>query len=251
LAKEKGTVNKQDIASNKLLALIIISFIAAMGLMFLYRAFTTAGRAAAAFNVTFVLCIVCAVATAAALFWRIRCFISKSDESSRTVTSRNLLRTCVIFLAASVAIYRLDVTAIKVIYVLLPLYVAIYFVLCVYGGTMGLITSLCAVNGVIFYVLNRILDAAGSRTGLYLTLFAVVCAVEFVVCFALNKNGKGGIFQQYRHDLAICTISAVLPIVFLVLWFFAGTPAMRYGLFGVCAWWVFCLIYYTVDLMRH
>lgn len=256
-AKKKGFVpNEQDLVSNRLLLLLTIAFIAALGLMFLYRGFNTPGRVVFTYNLTLGVVILSGICLLLSLIWYFRNKKIKADEINKTITSGNTLKLCCIVFIASFLVYRYAVIAIRALYVAIPLYVALYFIYKVYSRGLFTISVMCSVNGIIFYLLDRLQNNISLSPYIMaiVAAFGALCVFElFTVAAAAKHEGKIGSITIMRNNekTVWLYLEPAVSLVAVAAWFAVRGEVMRYGMFATIACALVGIVVYTADLMAN
>lgn len=259
--KKKAALSKQeDIALTR----AMLWFAAAMVLEFLlllvnkyYIGFTTDAASIALAQVLHVVIRVVAVlglafGVAAAIWCR-----RASVKSGELAFGPMLLSVSAFALGISgVLIVALYAAAVDLLCVVVPALAVLALVYYLYQKEFFL-SALCSGVGLLGLWLVR---RGSARMDLVITLYAVVgivlLAVALVLTLCLKKNGgvltvKGkarALFSKQTNYLPVI-LSCVFGLLALVACLVLGNTAAFYLLFGLLAWLLVLLVYYTVKLM--
>ncbi|MPM90863.1 hypothetical protein SDC9_137986 [bioreactor metagenome] len=145
-------------------------------------------------------------------------------------------------------------------YIALPVYVGIYFVTKIYPKSLHVITYLCAFNGFLYYIFNKLFDNITfiPYIGATLAICILINAVVAALLIYIRKNdgviaaasGKIQFFPKNTNYFALMA-TPFLSVVFYLLYYILGVPAMRYSLFGLVTYLFIVIIFYTFELMKH
>lgn len=258
--KDKNT--NQDIVSNKLLVLITVSFVSALALMWIYRGYNTLGSVARTGQIVLVLLFGAALFLIFCCIWMIRSQKKGTDESQKVFTSSNCTLGAFFGLVSLWGIYHFGIAVIRVLYVLIPLYVGLYFISRIYSKTACWTAYMCAGFGFAFYIFNKLFDNQAFSPfitpALVVTLIAALIPLSF---FRSLQSGDGALTDKSgkktmrilpeRTFYWFLLIVPLLVVLACLAYFVLGTPAMRYGLFAMSGVLLISLVYHTFELMSQ
>lgn len=257
----KDKNSNQDIVSNKILLLITISFISALVLMWIYRGYNTLGSIAYTNQIILVLLMVSALFVLFCCFWSTRVRQKNIDESQKILTSSNCTLGGFFALISFWGIYNFGVSTIRILYILIPLYVGLYFISKIYSKSVSWTAYLCAGFGVIFYIFNKLFDNLSFAP--YVTPALVVMLIVALIFLNLFKNlqkGDGVLGKPGQKQIRIfppktsywfLVITPVLAVLCGISYYFLGTASMRYGLFAMAGCLFIVIVYHTFKLINQ
>ena len=143
----------EEMVSNRLMIMIFIGFVALGVLILMYQRFGAAGQTSSTFTCAYILTGVFAALTVICFIWFL---ISRKKEKPllpKTITSGNCLWTCFLFTVMFALVSKFDQKAIKALYIIIPAYVALYFIKKVYPKDF-FVTAACGAYGIVsLYIL--------------------------------------------------------------------------------------------------
>ena len=249
---------EQDVASNKILVLLTLSFCAAFVLMFIYRGLNALATTVLTMNIVRYSIFAGLAALALSVVWYMRNRSRKVDESFKVFTSYNCIKGAVVAILAMCAVDRFGTGAIKVLYAVIPIYVALYFVKHVYARPLLLLAYYSVGAAIAFYVYNKVFDYVNMKPYVIpiVIISVILCGICIAMVYYIKKNG--GVLKASAKDIRVfpkdtnyllMLCAPIVSVVFLLGYFVLGTPAMRYGLFATACYAFICFIYYTIMQM--
>lgn len=228
--------------------------------MLIYRGYTMLGSIYLTNRIVFFLCVAFGVLLIPSGIFYYRNKTKNVDETLKTINSKNIFLSVILLFLVFFVIYRFGTTAIKLLYVALPVYVGIYFITKIYPKSLHIITYICTFNGFLYYIFNKLFDniAFIPYIGATLAICILINVIAAVIFVYLKKNdgiinaasGKINFLPKQTNYLPLIA-TPVLSAIFYLLYFIFSVPAMRYSLFGMLTYLLICLIFYTFELMRH
>lgn len=257
----------EDILGSRLLLLLTISVVYIFMLMFIYNAITGVSHILAGFTAIKVIFFVSiGLLAASIIFFAIR-KAKKVNEEIKIITGANTLATGIVFFLASALIFKLDVAAIKFMFVAVPVWFIIYMVFKLYMREFFTVTLTCAIGaGLSFFMYHLSLASAGvsgSTTSMLKpaqwVFFAVIVILSVLVCvFAVKSKGFHGKIAKSDKALRIASanpqwqpllIAPIILVISLIISIFY--PMMLfYAMFILAAFWVVMFVYYTYSMIK-
>ena len=229
--------------------------------MWIYRGFNTLGTIARTNQIVLILLMAAALFVLFCCFWSIRVRKKNIDESQRTLTSGNCSLAGFFALVGLWGIYHFGISAIRFLYILIPLYVGLYFISKIYPKSVSWTSYLCAGFGLIFYLFNKLFDNQAFAP--YITpalAVMLMIALIFLNFFRVLQKGDGAIGSPDQKQIRIfppktfygfLILTPILEVLCCAGYDFLGTVAMRYGLFAMAGCLFIALIYHTFELMNQ
>ncbi len=257
---------KDEVAGSRLLVLLCVSIAYIFLLMFLHNAITGITHIVLAFAALKVIFFVSIGLLVLAIIFFIVRRSKKVDEELKVFTSTNVLATFIVFLLASALVYKYDVSAIKLLYVAIPVWFIIYMIYKMYIRDFFTVTLSCTIGiAVLFFMYHVSLTATGVTGSFFSTfkpaqpvliiLFVLIAAL-FCFLAAKAKKNKGFLFKDDKIKIAAANANYV-PIYIapaitavLLLVSFAYSQVLFYGIFLLAAFWLIMFIYYTYSMMK-
>ncbi|MGI6030115.1 MAG: hypothetical protein ACOX7F_01275 [Eubacteriales bacterium] len=251
----------EEVQSNKIMVTLCIGFLAMGLLIFLYQNFNRSGHVWQTFQITYWLCGISAAISAGCLVWYILNRRRGVDERLRTFTSGNCLRGALLFTIGLGAITQYDIYAIRALFVLVPVYIALYFVGRVMPGEFLYICSVSVFEMGLLLLLRTFLF---SQQVLYIyyaqrlvLLFALVNVVALGILL-LTRKGEGTLKLGWwiwnmgpAPRYSLMTIAFALPVAELVLsMMLRSTEVCYYAVFVQGGYVAACGLYYLYRLMN-
>ncbi len=251
--------NKQyeDLVSNKILLTITMGFVALIILMFLYKGFNSSSQILITYTIANVLFGICVVASALCGIWFFKNRSNNVDESMNSITSTNSLKVALVFTISLGLIRFYDPALIKVFYVLVPLYVANYFIQKVYPLDLYIITLLGSVAALVTYALAQLLPTPSMAVVAIILAFYIVFAL-FIVVNALRAKKNDGVIKIFnkvydfprKANYNLITLTAFVPFIGLGLALLFGTMMLMITLYILVSFIFACILYYTYKMMN-
>ncbi|MBQ3379310.1 MAG: hypothetical protein IJG50_05515 [Clostridia bacterium] len=258
---------KENVIGSRLLALLALSVAYIFILMFLYNSITGITNIVMGFAAIKVIFYVSAALLAASLVFFIVRRVRKTDEEYKIVTGGNALATFIVFFAASALIYKYDVSAIKVMYVVIPVWFLIYMIYKLYMREFFTVSLTTAIGGALLYFMYRLSFAAAGVDGSFssalksfetgfLIIFIALAVIECVI-IALSKKNQGRLTKS-KTSKHIASQNASYPPLFIAPAIFAAclivslfySQILFYGIFVLAGFWFIMFIYYTYVMMK-
>ena len=256
---KKNRNTNQDVVSNRLLLLITISFLAALLLMWIYRGYSTLGASVQTNTVVFSLILLFGAAAIGCGFWLFQMKKREIDEDDRTLTSKNCLLFFLVAFVCVLAIYQFQTTAIRLLYVIVPAYVGLYFIKKVFPTAVLWLSFFCFGFGLTFYFFNRFFDNAVFSPFVIPSLLVLVLVSVFLLLSLSQLKKTDGVYSAGKKAQVVLPKgtnywlllgSPFLATIFGLCYFILGTPAMRYGLYTIVGYFFLCVLYHTFELMN-
>lgn len=271
--KTNNPINPKDVASSKLLVLLIMSFAYIFILMFLYKYIVNTQTILTGFLGIKIQFYTSIVLLAASIVYFIVQKNKKIDEKLKVITSKNILVTAVVFFIASSLIFKYDVNAIKLMYAVVPAWFVLYLIYTSYVRDFFFISVGCVIGSGILFLADKILStvvvnkiAAGSLTyilgalnSVYIPLVIIFLFIGVVFLLAIKmaqknrgnvKVGKNIIKIASSHaKWSLMYITIIIPMVCLIISTFYSQIAL-YGIYIIGAYFVCMFVYYTYKLMN-
>ncbi len=248
----------EDVAANRLSLFVTLSFVAVIGLVFLYRAVDSV-QYLSFFSRSVTVLIWVSAALVALSVWRMAASRGK-DVSEMVLTPGTGLFLSVVALLSGLFLRLFYNDAIKLLYMLIPGLCVVYLIKLIYGNGFYPVSGFLLASATALYVFDRFLlwgvfETWRTAFGLLLVLFGIVFVA---LCLRCKKND--GALRLAGRDIALFKktdsyIPAYLSslAVLAVGGVFVKSPshAMFYGLMGLGALAVVLAMYYTYRLMYH
>ncbi len=258
--KQEMSQEKKDLIGNKILCLLTVCFISMAVLMFLNRVIDNLSTMMVTYIVLRALAVISAVAVIVLAFYFVKCRKDGKDESTRVITSSNLLKTAIVFTLSVCFILLFHINAIKVLYVLLPMYAALYLIYHTYPLEFFYL-SLGSCIGVLF--LLGLYKLEGHIT---FQPFILPAAIVFGVLAIISAGRVLYLKFAHKKGVKIFRKSAVsgkkmniwffllLDIVFAAGCFiypFYGSMILYYACYAIGAIFLAGVLFYTYKLMSE
>lgn len=254
--KKQNNKKYEDLVSNKILLTITMGFVALITLMFLYKGFNSSSQILITYTVANVLFGICLVATILCGIWLFKNRRSNVDESMNSITSTNSLKVALVFTVSIGLIRFYDPALIKIFYVLVPLYVANYFILKVYPLDLYLISVLGSIGALVTYALAQLLPTPSMALVAIILAFYIAFAL-FIVINVLRAKMNNGVVKIFKNiydfprkaNYWLIILTAFVPFAGLGLALLFGTIMLMYTLYILAAFVFACILYYTYKMM--
>ena len=271
--KTNYSINPKDVAGSKLLVLLIMSFAYIFVLMFLYKYIADTKTILTGFlgiQIQFYVSI--AFLAAAIVFFIIR-VIKKTDEKLKVITKGNTLLTAIVFFIASALIFKYDVYAIKIMYVVIPVWFVLYLIYTSYVREFFFISLSSVFGSIVLYLVDKVVSyhtasksIAGSLTyilgvlnSLYIPVIIVFLVIGVLFLLAVKKaQDNKGVLKLGKKEFVIASshsrwllmyIGIAIPMVFLIASFFYS-QILIYGIYTIGVYFACMIVYYTYKLMN-
>ena len=264
---EDEKTRRDNVIGSRLLALLALSVLYIFILMFLYNSITGITNIVMGFTAIKVIFYVSiALLAASAVFFIVR-RAKKTDEQFKIVTGGNALATFIVFFAASALILKYDVAAIKLMYVVIPVWFLIYMIYKLYVREFFTVSLTAAIGGGLLYFMYRLSFATAGVDGSFssalksfeigfFVIFIVLAVLECIMIALAKKND--GHLTKSKTSKRIASPNAqyaplfIAPAIFvacLVVSLFYS-QILFYGIFVLAGFWFIMFIYYTYVMMK-
>ncbi|MBR2743012.1 MAG: hypothetical protein IKD89_05415 [Clostridia bacterium] len=258
---------KDNVIGSRLLALLALSVAYIFILMFLYNSITGLTNIVLGFTAIKVIFYVSIGLLAASLVFFIVRRVRKTDEEYKVVTGGNTLATFIVFFAASALIYKYDVAAIKLMYVVIPVWFLIYMIYKLYVREFFTVSLTAAIGSALLFFMYKLgFVSAGVEGSLlsavkpfeigFLIIFIALVVLECIV-IAMSKKNQGRLTKS-KTSKHIASMNAEYPPLFIAPAIFAAclivslfySQILFYGMFVLAGFWFIMFIYYTYVMMK-
>lgn len=254
----KSEMNRRDYVTNKVLLVFTLALVGVLSLMFIYRLLNYGSTFMMGYTILRVSGILSVPGMALGIvLWLYERRTGKNTEF-KMIKGANIL---FFFLACGVCvafILKFDyITAIKVLYVLIPASAVIYLIFYVYQPEFFIITLVSCVGGIGLWAMHR------AMSGLYAAYAPVIFALIVLfsigasaLTFGLMRNkgllkiGKKSyeVFERNSRSSYVYLASAVSTL-FSAAALICGATTAYYLMFGIFGYLFIMGIYFTVKLM--
>ena len=258
--KQKNLSVNDDYTINKILAVIMLAFVAMLSVIFFDK------NVSYGLNVLFIYRILlptlCAIFGLGIIGGCVLAYLRRNEsdrESTRILSGKNIAVISALFFIASVYLLKDDFArSIKVLYILIPALALFYIIYHIYQREFFIHSVVCAVSAASLYLLkNATAQSNVSKIILVSVIFFLFIAAVFAVIMLIRQNdgsivmnGKTIKLVTEKVNYKLLNVTFAVMALLFVAGIVANTPVFAYYLMIATAAYLIVLAgYFTAKLL--